>query len=209
MIDITLITNIFSTELFGWDWSLLRAVNSHNSPFLDALMWIVSSHYFGVAFFLMLSCKVFYLYRRGSWKIVAVIAMTVFVTDIVSARVIKPAVQRPRPTHVVESPDGYELHLHQKRDGSLYYGGQYGFPSNHAANFMAMAVMFSYFLKPRMKHYVPASVLIFATVFLVGYSRSYLGVHYPTDVMAGWLLALAISFLSLLIVRKAQTFRWS
>ena len=201
--------DIFHSPAFAWDIALLKYINALNSPFMDVFMWVVSSNYFGVCVFVLLSLLVVALYRKSSWKVLAVIGLTVFLADIVSARVIKPLVRRPRPTHDIECVDPSALHLHRKDDGSYYYGGKYGFPSNHAANFMAMTIMFAYFMKPRMKTYKPACALVLLLTFIVGYSRCYLAVHYPSDILAGWLLASIISFVVLFVARRIDFVAYS
>ena len=194
--------DIFHSPAFAWDIALLKYINALNSPSMDVFMWVVSSNYFGVCVFVLLSLLVVALYRKSSWKVLAFIGLTVALTDMFSARVIKPLVRRPRPTHDIECVDPSALHLHRKDDGSYYYGGKYGFPSNHAANFMAMAIMFSFFMKGRMRAYRPAAAFLFLLAFLVGYSRCYLAVHYPSDILAGWLLASIISFVVLFVARR-------
>jgi undecaprenyl-diphosphatase len=72
-----------------------------------------------------------------------------------------------------------------------YLGGQYGFVSSHAAN---MAALFA-FIFPYLKKYTYSIYALGIYVFLVAYSRVYLGVHFPSDVLCGALLGLAIGWL--------------
>ncbi len=80
-------------------------------------------------------------------------------------------------------------------DCRLHTGGRRSFPSNHAANSAGLAV-FSSLVYPPIA--VPAAVF----TFLVGFSRAYLAVHYPSDVLAGWLTGSLSGLLIWLILRK-------
>ena len=103
-------------------------------------------------------------------------------SDSVAARVIKESVQRLRPTH---NP-AIESLVHIVND---YRGGSYGFVSNHASNTFALAVFLSLLFRNR---YFSIGILIWAAV--VSYSRIYLGVHYPGDIIGGALLGVGWAY---------------
>ncbi len=92
---------------------------------------------------------------------------------------------RLRPTYNPEVLDRVNMVLDE--NGNFYRGGRFGFFSNHASNYFGVAVFFFLLMKP-MKSW--AVVLLFSWITLIAYSRIYLGVHYPGDVMAGALFGI-------------------
>lgn len=103
--------------------------------------------------------------------------ITVGTTDPVCYRLLKPTFKRLRPSHALE-----DVRLLVRK------GGKYGFPSNHAANITAAMAVLSYFL--RKYRYAFSSVAL-----LVSFSRIYVGVHYPLDVLFGMGIGLFFAFL--------------
>jgi undecaprenyl-diphosphatase len=76
----------------------------------------------------------------------------------------------------------------------------YGFPSGHSSISTAIGIVLIYFIIKRIKNKKIAyliSGLIFTYLILVGISRVYVGVHYPTDVLGGWAIAGLWSFISI------------
>jgi undecaprenyl-diphosphatase len=107
--------------------------------------------------------------------------LSVGFTDLFCARVVKKAVGRARPCSLAQT-DGFKCRL------LLPLKTSKSFPSNHSANTAAFAVttlMISGF-------YAGLPLLLLA--FIVGYSRIYVGVHFPVDVLAGWLIGAFIAW---------------
>jgi len=116
---------------------------------------------------------VFYIYLfRDDWrralKAFLIAAVCLVLTDAVAAQIIKPVLGRIRPSH--ELADMVRLLVGK--------GGKYSFPSNHAANSMAFAIITGFFY-PQIRRW------LFIIPIFVGFSRVYVGVHFPGDVMAG------------------------
>ena len=167
--------NAIDTKLFLW-------LNNHHSPFMDKLMWFISGKEEWIPLYLIIIGYIVYKYR---WKSIYVfIAVGLFVTlaDQISTSVFKDGFKRLRPSHV-EELKGMVHHVND------YYGGLYGFVSSHAANSFAMAAFTSLLFQ---KRWYTISIFIWASV--VSYSRIYLGVHYPGDIIAGALLGYVIGY---------------
>ena len=126
--------------------------------------------------------------RRGQITVIILIAAC-GLADYSSASILKPFFERLRPSH--EMLDGIR--------NLMGKGGKYGFVSSHAANIFAAAVVFSYFY-PKNKY------IYFFIATLVSYSRVYVGVHYPGDVIFGGLLGYGLAWivLSLWVIIKMR-----
>ena len=154
-------------------------------------MWVVSQTKTWIWLYGLLALLLIYKYRN--WKIVLLLlagmVVAVGLSDWLCSGVIKPLVCRLRPTH---EPALDPLHLVNN-----YIGGRYGFCSSHAANTMSIALLFS--LVYRNKY---ATVCLMAWVALNCYSRMYLGVHYPSDIMVGLLVGSLFAGVVFLALRR-------
>ena len=106
--------------------------------------------------------------------------LVLIISDQFSSALIKPLVGRYRPCHLYDN-----LRL------LVNCGGKYAFPSSHASNIAAFALLFSYFYR----RWTPLFIIV---AILVGFSRIYVGVHFPVDVLAGYAVGI---FSALLIVK--------
>ncbi len=146
---------------------------------------IFSSRLVWLPWGLLFISKMSATYRHNIWQAVAIIlglAVVVTLCDQVSASIIKPLVERPRPSH--EESISSLLHY-----VGGYRGGAYGFVSSHAANAFGASI---YAIKFFRNKAFTVSVLIFSV--LVGYSRVYLGVHYVGDVVCALPLGAGIAY---------------
>ena len=167
-------------------------------PALDTAMWWVSKPLFWTPLYVALIWAVGQ--RLGWGRPLALFAVCVGLcvtgTDVISARVLKPSVARLRPSPQPALVD--QVHLVEERPGELYRGGKYSFVSSHAANHMGVAVLFGGFLGGAW------GLSLLAWALLIGFSRIHLGVHYPGDVLGGFVVGWGIGALAF-----AVALRWS
>lgn len=118
------------------------------------------------------------------------VVLMVVVLDQVSSSLIKPLVGRLRPSH---TPIVANM-LHYVNG---YHGGKFGFISGHATNTVGIAVFLAMIFRNRLTR---LSLAFFA--LLMCYSRIYLGVHYPGDILCGALLGAVGAWLTIRLLRR-------
>lgn len=152
------------------------------NSFLDWIMPILTNeNNVAIPLFLIWLYLLLFSGKRG--KIAAILLLlTVIITDVFAAQVIKPFFERLRPSRAMID----NINLLVPR------GGKYGFVSNHAANTMSAAMIIFYFYRNWGYFAIPVSLI-------VGFSRVYVGVHYPFDVLGGWLLGCITAWLVITI----------
>lgn len=155
------------------DTNLLLAINQAHSPFLDKIMWFASGTYTWLPFYLIIIIVLILKFKKQSIPLILLISLLILISDQFASGLIKPLIQRLRPSH---EPSLQNL-LHYVND---YRGGQYGFVSSHAANAFALTFYIMFSLKKELKW---LTVILLLWAVFVSYSRVYLGVHYPSDVI--------------------------
>ena len=178
--------------LIQWDIQLFLWLNGLNSSWLDPFMYLVSTRWFWIPFYFWLAWMI---YERVGWKqaiaIYLSIGLVILLADQLSASFFKPFFERIRPCRP-ENQLNMEVHT-----VSRHCGGIYGFVSSHATNFFAMATFLSGIWKERQARFIFLGIAA-----LVSYSRIYLGVHFPGDVLGGTALGIIIGLLVLKLYLK-------
>ncbi|WP_298297983.1 phosphatase PAP2 family protein [Hydrotalea sp.] len=160
----------FSEEL---DRKILLFVNGYHNHFFDVFMYWCSGQYSWIPFYVLLVLLIFLKLKKKAIPFILLVALLLTISDQMASSVFKPFFHRFRPSH----EPGLEDLLHYVNN---YRGGMYGFVSSHAANTFSLAFYFFFTIKKQMPK---LTLILFFWAALVSYSRVYLGVHYPSDVV--------------------------
>ncbi len=184
--------------LYGIDKNILFAINNCNSPFVDEFMWIVSSKWIWIPLYFVIIYLIIKKYKKSLIKVFLLIIICLSLSDFVSSGIIKKSFKRERPSHNIEIEN--KLHYYKLKDGSEYRGGKYGFVSSHAANSLTIALLTMWLLNIRKK----IILLLLLWVLLVSYSRIYLGVHYLSDIVGGYIVSMSIVLIAYIMSKKIK-----
>jgi len=168
------------------DRQLFLLINGFHSPFFDKLMIAFSDARFWIPLFIWLLFVLFKAYhgKQMLWVLLAV-GVSITLTDRLSVEAFKEVFMRYRPCYNTE----IQSMVHLVKDSC---GGRFGFISSHASNFAGLAVLFTQLLK---FEYRKIGWVLAIWVAIIGYSRIYIGVHYPADVIGGFVFGSVVGWL--------------
>ena len=177
-------------QILELDRKIFLELNSNfHNPFMDQLMMFLTSTTAWIPLYIILLYFLIRNYKKETWIVLLGIALTIILADQITSSIMKPFFERLRPSH--EPSFGEQVHIVNN-----YRGGRFGFASSHAANTFGVATLICLLLK----NYRPWITLLFIWPLFVGYTRIYLGVHYPGDILAGFLIGLMCAITSYLLV---------
>lgn len=172
-------------RLKDWDAELFTLINGSYSDFFDFIFFWASNKFIWIPLYLFF---VYLIYKKHQIKgliSLAFISIAIILCDQGSTHLFKNVFLRLRPCH---EPSLQTL-IHLIKDSC---GGKYGFLSAHAANSFAVASFLQLFIGKDFKY---LKYLLAIWLIMIAYSRVYLGVHYPGDVLAGALFGTAIGII--------------
>ena len=174
------------------DTQLFLFLNGINSVFFDNFMFVFSYKWTWIPFYLSILYVFIRYWKKESIWLIVFLVLFIFLSDQTTSSIIKDLVQRPRPSRA-EELDGL-AHL-----VNGYRGGRFGFVSSHAANSFGFALFCSLIFRRKIYTWC-----FFLWAALKAYSRIYLGVHYPGDILGGVIVGVFFALFCFFLLKKTR-----
>lgn len=174
------------------DTEVLLAINGLHGTFQDAFWWLISAKWASVLLVLAFIWVLLHQNRRHALLTLAMLVLAFVLADQISSGLIKHMVERLRPS---QDPSLDNM-IHIVNN---YRGGKFGFVSSHAANSFAAATLIALIMRHRL-----VTISLFTWALLQCYSRVYLGVHYPGDILGGMVVGILVGCIVWYLMRWIQ-----
>ncbi|MDG2085825.1 MAG: phosphatase PAP2 family protein [Flavobacteriales bacterium] len=161
------------------DEYLFRLINSTGWQKMDEVMILISSKWIWIPLYIFILYTLYNSFQKDFFKILFSLGILIFLADFGSVQLFKETFQRARPCHLLEGVRVVDS-----------CGGPFGFISSHASNSFSIAFFVSLLVR---KYWW--FVNLFSWAVIIGFSRIYLGVHYPFDILGGMFWGLFVSLL--------------
>lgn len=167
------------------DTEVFLFFNGMHCELFDYFMMIVSHRFAWIPFY---AAFIWVMIVNFHWKVILTtilaVALLVLLCDQTASGLLKPMVERLRPSNL-DNPISPMVHVVNE-----YRGGRYGFPSSHSANSWGVTFLAMYLVRSR-----NLNIFMMIWAAIVSYSRTYLGVHYPGDLLVGMLIGFVMASL--------------
>lgn len=166
------------------DSSVFLFFNGMHAPFLDRFMTLFTGRFIWIPMYATILLQLIrHSDMKRAWIYALGIGLAILLTDQLCASYIRPFFERLRPSNPMNPLSEYVLLVNN------YRGGPYGFPSCHSANSFALATFLAFLTRRR-----KLIIFIFGWAVLNSYTRLYLGVHYPGDLLVGAIIGSLIGW---------------
>ncbi len=182
--------------LIQLDYQIFALLNqTWTSDFLDIVLPPWRNRWTWVPLYALVLAYLWLHMRRAAPRLLLAVVLAVGLSETASSHWVKPAIERARPCHC-DSPVSARI--------LIPCGPAWSFTSSHAANHMALAVMLVLALRTRLPRIRWAFI---PWALSVGYAQIYVGVHFPFDVLGGFVLGAAVGIVVFRVY--ALTLSWA
>ena len=164
------------------DIFLFHIINDSGFNEMDSIMLFISNKLSWIPLYILLLYMLYKKYAEYFIWILISLGLLIFLADFGSVDLFKNVFERIRPCHQSDIIENIRL----VKD----CGGLYSFISSHAANSFAIAFFIGFLFK-KLKGFI----FLFSWAVIIGFSRIYLGVHFPFDIVGGMFWGLLVSIL--------------